>query len=179
MAFCFFSSFSYSYIFVQVGAFSKKEGAEVLSLELKKQGLPTLIYEQNNLHLVLVGNFTKREEALNQQKKIKALGYEGVIKEIKDIKEITLPPSASEIKSEIKEVPLDDFSLLQVGSFPVLDAARGLKEELEKKGYFSFIIYEIKNGDESYKVVVGQKEGTSFSETLNLLKTEYEVIILR
>ncbi len=164
---CFFSSFSYSYIFVQVGAFSKKEGAEILSSELKKHNFPTLIYEQNNLHLVLVGNFTRREEAILLQKKIKTLGYEGIIKEIK------------EIKGEIKEIPLDDFSLLQVGSFPGILAARELKEELEKKNYFSFIIYQVKNSDESYRVVVGQKEGTSFSETLNSLKTEYEVVILR
>lgn len=157
---------------MQVGAFSKKEGAEVLSLELKKQGLPTLIYEQNNLHLVLVGNFTKREEALSQQKKIKALGYEGVIKEIKDI---TLPTPSS----EIKEIHLDDFSLLQVGVFSTLPLAKDLKIELENKGYFSFIISEIKQNKLLYKVVVGQKEGASFSETLNSLKAEYEVIILR
>lgn len=160
---------------MQVGAFSKKEGAEVLSLEIKKHNLPTLIYEQNNLHLVLVGNFTKREEALILQKKIKALGYEGIIKEIKEIKDITLPPSAS----EIKEIPLDDFSLLQVGVFSTLPPAKDLKIELENKGYFSFIISEIKQNKLLYKVVVGQKEGTSFSETLNSLKTEYEVIILR
>lgn len=157
---------------MQVGAFSKKEGAEVLSLELKKHNLPTLIYEQNNLHLVLVGNFTKREEALSQQKKIKALGYEGIIKEIKDI-------TLSTPSSEIKEVPLDDFSLLQVGVFSTLPPAKDLKIELENKGYFSFIISEIKQNKLLYKVVVGQKEDTPFSEILNSLKTEYEVVILR
>lgn len=203
-----FPSISYTSFTVQLGAFSEKQRAETFAEEIKTHNFVPFVVEQNALFMVWVGYFETRLDAQILQKKIKGLGFDAIIKEIKDqniIADLKLKSKKQEEAPKItpaqpthpreniqKETtrkesiikmssspPLDEFSLLQVAVFQDIERARKLKAELESKNYFSFIISETKHNLVLYKVVVGQKGNIPLSETLNSLKSEYEVVIIK
>jgi len=61
---------------VQVGAFSKEEGAQKLAKEIRGKGYQTYVVKGKTLYKVQVGEFKTSEEAKAISEKLKKLGYE-------------------------------------------------------------------------------------------------------
>ncbi|MBA7544924.1 hypothetical protein ES705_37285 [subsurface metagenome] len=61
---------------VQVGAFSKEEGAQRLAKEIRDKGYQTYVIKGKTLYKVQVGEFKISEEAKAISEKLKKLGYE-------------------------------------------------------------------------------------------------------
>ncbi|MBU1035297.1 SPOR domain-containing protein [bacterium] len=61
---------------VQVGAFSKEEGAQKLAKEIRDKGYQTYVIIGKTLYKVQVGEFKTSEEAKAISEKLKKLGYE-------------------------------------------------------------------------------------------------------
>jgi cell division septation protein DedD len=61
---------------VQVGAFSKQEGAQKLATEIRDKGYQTYVIKGKTLYKVQVGEFKTSEEAKAISDKLKKLGYE-------------------------------------------------------------------------------------------------------
>ena len=61
---------------VQVGAFSKEEGAQNLAKEIRDKGYQTYVVKGKTLYKVQVGEFKTLDEAKAISEKLKKLGYE-------------------------------------------------------------------------------------------------------
>jgi len=61
---------------VQVGAFSKEEGAQNLAKEIRDKGYQTYVIKGKTLYKVQVGEFKTSDEAKTISEKLKKLGYE-------------------------------------------------------------------------------------------------------
>lgn len=61
---------------VQVGAFSKEEGAQRLAKEIRDKGYQTYVIKGKTFYKVQVGEFKTSEEAKAISEKLKKLGYE-------------------------------------------------------------------------------------------------------
>ncbi|MGB6607176.1 MAG: SPOR domain-containing protein [Atribacterota bacterium] len=61
---------------VQVGAFSKEEGAQNLAKEIRGKGYQTYVIKGKTLYKVQVGEFKTSDEAKAISEKLKKLGYE-------------------------------------------------------------------------------------------------------
>ena len=61
---------------VQVGAFSKEEGAQELAKEIRDKGYQTYVIIGKTLYKVQVGEFNTLDEAKEISEKLKKLGYE-------------------------------------------------------------------------------------------------------
>ena len=61
---------------VQVGAFSKEEGAQNLAKEIRGKGYQTYVIKGKTLYKVQVGEFKTSDEAKVISEKLKKLGYE-------------------------------------------------------------------------------------------------------
>jgi cell division septation protein DedD len=61
---------------VQVGAFSKEEGAQKLAKEIRDKGYQIYVIKGKTLYKVQVGEFKTSEEAKAISEKLKKLGYE-------------------------------------------------------------------------------------------------------
>jgi len=61
---------------VQVGAFSKEEGAQKLAKEIRGKGYQTYVIKGKTLYKVQVGGFKTSDEAKAISEKLKKLGYE-------------------------------------------------------------------------------------------------------
>ncbi len=61
---------------VQVGAFSKEEGAQKLAKEIRGKGYQTYVIKGKTLYKVQVGEFKTSNEAKSISEKLKKLGYE-------------------------------------------------------------------------------------------------------
>ena len=61
---------------VQVGAFSKEEGAQNLAKEIRDKGYQTYVVKGKTLYKVQVGGFETSDEAKAISEKLKKLGYE-------------------------------------------------------------------------------------------------------
>lgn len=61
---------------VQVGAFSKEEGAQKLAKEIRSKGYQNYVIKGKTLYKVQVGEFKTSEEAKVISEKLKKLGYE-------------------------------------------------------------------------------------------------------
>jgi len=61
---------------VQVGAFSKEEGAQNLAKEIRGKGYQTYVIKGKTLYKVQVGEFKTSDEAKAFSEKLKKLGYE-------------------------------------------------------------------------------------------------------
>jgi len=61
---------------VQVGAFSKEEGAQNLAKEIRVKGYQTYVIKGKTLYKVQVGEFKTSDEAKAISEKLKKLGYE-------------------------------------------------------------------------------------------------------
>ena len=61
---------------VQVGAFSKEEGAQNLAKEIRGKGYQTYVIKGKTLYKVQVGEFKTSDEAKTISEKLKKLGYE-------------------------------------------------------------------------------------------------------
>lgn len=64
---------------VQTGAFSKKENAERLALELNTKGIDTYIVKIDNLYKVQCGAYSNKQNAINMSNKLKGMGYSNFI----------------------------------------------------------------------------------------------------
>ncbi len=61
---------------VQVGAFSKEEGAQNLAKEIRGKGYQAYVIKGKTLYKVQVGEFNTSDEAKAISEKLKKLGYE-------------------------------------------------------------------------------------------------------
>jgi len=61
---------------VQVGAFSKEEGAQNLAKEIRGKGYQTYVIKGKTLYKVQVGGFETSDETKEISEKLKKLGYE-------------------------------------------------------------------------------------------------------
>jgi len=61
---------------IQVGAFSKEEGAQKLAKEIRDKGYQTYVIIGKTLYKVQVGEFNTLDEAKEISEKLKKLGYE-------------------------------------------------------------------------------------------------------
>ena len=61
---------------VQVGAYSKEEGAQNLAKEIRDKGYQTYVIKGKILYKVQVGEFKALDEAKAISEKLKKLGYE-------------------------------------------------------------------------------------------------------
>lgn len=64
---------------VQTGAFSKKENADRLALELNTKGIDTYIVKIDNLYKVQCGAYANKNNAINMSNKLKNMGYDNFI----------------------------------------------------------------------------------------------------
>ena len=64
---------------VQTGAFSKKENADRLALELNTKGIDTYIVKIDNLYKVQCGAYANKDNAINMSNKLKNMGYDNFI----------------------------------------------------------------------------------------------------
>jgi len=61
---------------IQVGAFSKEEGAQNLAKEIRGKGYQTYVIKGKTLYKVQIGEFKTSDEAKAISEKLKKLGYE-------------------------------------------------------------------------------------------------------
>lgn len=64
---------------VQTGAFSRKENADRLALELNTKGIYTYVVRIDNLYKVQCGAYSNKQNAINMSNKLKSMGYSNFI----------------------------------------------------------------------------------------------------
>lgn len=64
---------------VQTGAFSKKENADRLALELNTKGIDTYRVKIDNLYKVQCGAYLNKQNAINMSNRLKSMGYSNFI----------------------------------------------------------------------------------------------------
>ena len=68
---------------IQVGSYSNKKDADKMRNNMTLLNYPVHIVISGNQHIVQLGPYTDREEALNIEKRLKKNGYEAVLKTYK------------------------------------------------------------------------------------------------
>jgi len=69
-------------ISVQVGAFSKPDGARQLASQLAKQGFHSGISSSDGMYRVFVGEFNSKEQAEDMASRLKSSGFSGYIRKV-------------------------------------------------------------------------------------------------
>lgn len=64
---------------VQTGAFSRKENADRLALELNTKGIDTYVVRIDNLYKVQCGAYSNKQNAINMSNKLKSMGYSNFV----------------------------------------------------------------------------------------------------
>lgn len=64
---------------VQTGAFSKKENADRLALELNTKGIDTYVVKIDDLYKVQCGAYSNKQNAINMSNRLKSMGYSNFI----------------------------------------------------------------------------------------------------
>ena len=64
---------------VQTGAFSRKENADRLALELNTKGIDTYVVRIDNLYKVQCGAYSNKQNAINMSNRLKSMGYSNFI----------------------------------------------------------------------------------------------------
>lgn len=67
---------------VQVGAFSKAEGAEKLADELSNKGFSYLVKSSDGMYRVFVGDFSSKEQAAEVLARLKQSGFSGYVRSV-------------------------------------------------------------------------------------------------
>ena len=67
---------------IQVGAFSKAEGAEKLADDLSKKGFSYLVKSSGGMYRVFVGDFPSKEQAAEVFARIKQSGFSGYVRSV-------------------------------------------------------------------------------------------------
>lgn len=171
------STITYAEWTVQVGVFEIKQNAENLKVELQDRGFSAEVIELGDgFARVWVGRFNTRGEAFQFSQIIKRRGYPVWIKEIgkekgkekvkKSLPE-NPPPKEKEEKINWKKV-----TALEIASYKDKNKGKRLRNELNKKGYFAYLLMEIKGKDVYYKVVVPKQENETLKETAERLKKD-------
>jgi len=67
---------------IQVGAFSKAEGAERLADELSNKGFSYLVKSSDGMYRVFVGDFSSKEQAAEVLARLKQSGFSGYVRSV-------------------------------------------------------------------------------------------------
>lgn len=182
----FVTQFSFGEYILQIGVFKNKINAEKLTTEVRNKGYQATLIELNDgFCRVWIRKFSKETEAKKIGETIKKLGYPVFIKKIegeKKIKETVVKKEVKESKEvkkvkETKEVKVykGPYSQILVETFSEHKSAEKLRDELSRKGYFSYILVEKNN----YKVMAGQTLKESLEEIVEKLKKDgYKPILV-
>ena len=182
----FFSQFISAEYVLQIGAFKNKNNAENLIKELKEKGyIARLVESGDGFFRVWIGKFSKEEDAKKEKEKIEESGYPVIVKKIdseKKLKETEVKIVVKEqakrkqvISKKSEEKSETSYSQIFVKNFSDHKSAENLRNELSKKGYFSYILV-VKN---NYKVMVGKTSQESLEEIVERLKKDgYPAILV-
>jgi cell division protein FtsN len=153
---------------------------------LKEKGyIARLVESGDGFFRVWIGKFSKEEDAKKEKEKIEESGYPVIVKKIdseKKLKETEVKIVVKEqakrkqvISKKSEEKSETSYSQIFVKNFSDHKSAENLRNELSKKGYFSYILV-VKN---NYKVMVGKTSQESLEEIVERLKKDgYPAILV-
>lgn len=170
---------AYAEFTIQVGVFKIKQNAKNLAVELQDKGFSARVAKLGDgFARVWIGRFNTRWEAVQFSRTLKKKGYPVWIKEIEEIKGQKSKVKNEKVKTEKvsvekeEKIKWEEATGLEVASYKDKTRGKKLRDELNKKGYFTYLLMEVKNKNVYYKVVVSKQEKESLPETAERLKKD-------